>query len=85
MLSLQKLVTKRRKKEIKRKNKRHSLFLQTVKTLKGRKQRLIKERAMKVIMNNPNLLQKFIVNQSKINALKEAEKSVPNKKPGNVA
>ena len=85
MISLQKLITKRRKKEIKRKEKRRSLFLQTVKTLKGRRQRLLKERAMKVIMNNPNLLQKFIVNQSKINALKEAEKSVPNKKPGNVA
>jgi len=85
MLSNQKLVEKRRRKEIKRKDKRRALFLQTVKALKGKKQKLLKERAMKVIMNNPNLLQKFITNQSKLNAQKQAPNVVPDKKPGNVA
>jgi hypothetical protein len=72
MLSFKKLNAKRRRKEIKRQAKRKAIFLKKCKTLKGRKERLLKAKAMRTILSNPELLQKYIAERDRI----KAEKSV---------
>ena len=66
MLTPSRLAEKRRKKEVKRQIKRRKIFLATIKALKGRKQRALTERAMKIINQNPVLLKQFNDNHEKV-------------------
>jgi hypothetical protein len=79
MLTTQKLNEKRRRKELKRQAKRKLLFLQTVRVKQGLKARRRKAEALKVILNNPELLQKYIENKKRIKAEREARKANKNK------
>ena len=71
MISITQLNSKRRAKALKRKAKAKRALNFTLSNLKGRKARNLRKQAIKTILNNPVLLQKFVENQQKIQAEKE--------------
>jgi hypothetical protein len=75
MLTTKRLNEKRRRKELKRKAKRRELFLKKVAALKGLKARRLRAQALKVILSNPELLQKYVEHQKQIKAERAARKA----------
>ena len=75
MLSTKELNNKRARKEAKRAAKRKAVFLGKLKNEKYEKRHALKERAMRVIMNNPVLMQKYVEHQAKIKAAAKENQS----------
>ena len=65
MLTNKKLIQKRAKREAKRKSRREMLKKIAAIDRKNRKARILRERAMSIITQNPSLLKKFTENQAK--------------------